>query len=256
MENSKKELIAQLKGGLIVSCQTQPGDVIHEDGQTVVMMAKAAKWGGAVGIRANGPEQIREIHAAVDLPIIGLHKIMYEGMDDLIMTPTLEHAKALWEAGARIIALDATDQLTPWGEPRYNMIPVLKKELPDALIFADVDTFENAQRAAALGADMVAPTMSGYTKASAYITEPPAFREIAKMCRELTVPVVMEGHVYTPESAMKCLFLGCHAVVVGSAITRPHFIVKRFTDLMNRFPEDSNWRNDEKAWTGVVTKIE
>lgn len=66
----------------------------------------------------------------------------------------------------------------------------------------------------------------------------------------------MEGHVYTPESAMKCLYLGCHAVVVGSAITRPHFIVKRFTDLMNKFLEDSNWREDEKAWTGVITKVE
>lgn len=52
------------------------------------------------------------------------------------------------------------------------------------------------------------------------------------------------------------LYLGCHAVVVGSAITRPHFIVKRFTDLMNKFLEDSNWREDEKTWTGVITKVE
>ena len=256
MENNKKELIEKLKGGLIVSCQTQPKDVIHEDGRTVVTMAKAAQWGGAVGIRANGPDQIKDIHAAVDLPIIGLHKIMYEGMEDVIMTPTLAHARALWDAGARIIALEATDQLTQWGEPRCNLIPVLKKELPDAVIFADVDTFENAKHAVELGADIVAPTMSGYTKASAHITEPPAYREIARMCRELHVPVIMEGHVYTPESAMKCLYLGCHAVVVGSAITRPHFIVKRFTDLMNKFLEDSNWREDEKTWTGVITKVE
>ncbi|MCC2833644.1 hypothetical protein [[Clostridium] innocuum] len=64
MENNKKELIEKLKGGLIVSCQTQPKDVIHEDGRTVVTMAKAAQWGGAVGIRANGPDQIKDIHAA------------------------------------------------------------------------------------------------------------------------------------------------------------------------------------------------
>ena len=72
----------------------------------------------------------------------------------------------------------------------------------------------------------------------------------------IDVPVIMEGHVYDPESAMKSLYLGCYAVVVGSAITRPHFIVKRFTDLLNKFPKDSNWRDDERAWQGPITKLE
>lgn len=252
---SKEEIIKSLEGGLIVSCQTEPGDCIHNDGQTVVTMAKAAQWGGAVAIRANSPEQVKAIHEAVDLPIIGLDKIYYDNMDYLIMTPTIEHAKALWEAGARIIALEATDRPNHLGVPTRDLIPAIKRELPDAIIFADVDNIENAKAAAMLGADIVAPTLTGYTEATAYVTEPPAFREVAQMCREVDVPVVMEGHVYDPESAMKSLYLGCHAVVVGSAITRPHFIVKRFTDLMSKFPVDSNWRNDEKKWTGPITKI-
>ena len=56
---TKQEIIESLKGGLIVSCQTEPKDCIHEDGRTVVTMAKAAKWGGAVAIRSNSPEQVK-----------------------------------------------------------------------------------------------------------------------------------------------------------------------------------------------------
>ena len=253
---TKQEIIESLKGGLIVSCQTEPKDCIHEDGRTVVTMAKAAKWGGAVGIRSNSPEQVKAIHEAVDLPIIGLDKIYYDTMDRLIMTPTIEHAKALWEAGARIIALEATNRPNHLGVPTRNLITEIKKELPEAIILADVDNVDNAIEAAKLGADLVAPTLAGNTEATAYITEPPAYREVAEMCRAVDIPVIMEGHVYDPESAMKCLYLGCYAVVVGSAITRPHFIVKRFTDLLNKFPKDSNWRDDERTWQGPITKLE
>ena len=74
-DQKKIDLIESLRNGLIVSCQSQPGDIIHEDGKTVVTMAKAAQWAKAKGIRANGPDQIAAIHEAVDLPIIGLWKI-------------------------------------------------------------------------------------------------------------------------------------------------------------------------------------
>ena len=105
----KKELIESLKG-LIVSCQTQPDDPIHTD-KMVVKMAEAAKWGGAVGIRANSPEQIAAIKAEVDLPIIGLWKIWHDNTD-VFITPTLEACKAVWEAGADIIMLDIMDDDT------------------------------------------------------------------------------------------------------------------------------------------------
>ena len=56
---------------------------------------------------------------------------------------------------------------------------------------------------------------------------------------------MMEGHLYTPEDAMKCIFLGAHSVVVGSAITRPHLTAKRFVDLLSGY--QNNWRDTEKA---------
>ena len=242
-KSSKKELIESMKG-LIVSCQTQPYDPIHTE-DMVVKMAEAAKWGGAVGIRANTPQQIAAIKAKVDLPIIGLWKIWNDNTD-VFITPTMEACKAIWEAGADIIALDCTSQINAQGRPAYELLAELKKEIPQAPIFADVSNFEEAKRAAQMGADIVAPTLYGYTEETKHIEEPD-MRAFAKMCRELgdQVSIMMEGHIYTPEDAMKCLYLGADAVVVGSAITRPHLITKRFTDLLGGYQD--NWREAERS---------
>lgn len=242
-KSSKKELIESMKG-LIVSCQTQPDDPIHTE-DMVMKMAEAAKWGGAVGIRANTPQQIAAIKAKVDLPIIGLWKIWNDNTD-VFITPTMEACKAIWEAGADIIALDCTSQINAQGRPAYELLAELKKEIPQAPIFADVSNFEEAKRAAQMGADIVAPTLYGYTEETKHIEEPD-MRAFAKMCRELgdQVSIMMEGHIYTPEDAMKCLYLGADAVVVGSAITRPHLITKRFTDLLGGYQD--NWREAERS---------
>ena len=91
MKTNKKELLDSFKGGLIVSCQVQHDDPTFSV-DFVVKMAKAAQWGGAVGIRANDPEQIKAIKKEVDLPVIGLWKIWHDDTD-VFITPTLEAAK-------------------------------------------------------------------------------------------------------------------------------------------------------------------
>lgn len=244
METRKKELLASLEGGLIVSCQVQPDDPVYSI-DFVVKMAKAARWGGAAGLRANDPEQIRAIKQAVDLPVIGLWKQWHDDTD-VFITPTLEAAGAVWEAGAEIIALDCTGQLTHAGRPAYELLPIVKKAIPEAILFADVSTYEEAARAVALGADIVGPTLYGYTEATKHI-EQPDLRQFARMCRDFKgkACVVMEGHIYTPQDAMQCIFLGAHAVVVGSAITRPHLTTKRFTDLLSGYR--NNWREAERS---------
>lgn len=243
-DSRKKEILESLKNGLIVSCQVQHDDPIYSD-EMVVKMAQAALWAGAVGIRANSPEQIKEIKTYVDLPVIGLWKIWHDNTD-VFITPTLEAAKAVWEAGAEIIALDCTSQMTNEGKPAYELLPILKKEIPDAIIFADVSNYKEAKRAVELGADIVGPTLYGYTEETKHI-EVPDLREFAKMCRDFgeDAYLIMEGHIYSPEDAVKCLYLGAHSVVVGSAITRPHLTAKRFVDLMSGYQH--NWRDAEKS---------
>ena len=241
----KKEILEKMKGGLIVSCQVQHDDPIYTD-DMVVKMAEAARWGGAVGIRTNSPEQIKAIKQAVpELSMIGLWKVWHDDTD-VFITPTMKEVRAIWEAGAEIIALDCTAQTTHEGTQAWDLIKDVKKEIPEAIVFADVSNYEEAKRAIENGADIVAPTLYGYTKETAHI-EGPDMRMFAKMCRDFKddAYVMMEGHIYTPEDAMKCIFLGAHSVVVGSAITRPHLTTKRFTDLLSGYQD--NWRDAEKA---------
>lgn len=245
-DSRKRKLLESFRNGLIVSCQVQPDDPIYSE-EMPVKMAQAAQWGGAVGIRANTPEQIRAIKSQVDLPVIGLYKIWIPGTD-VFITPTLEAAREVFAAGAEIVALDCSDQLID-GRPAWELLPQVKEALPEAILFADVSNYEEARRAVDLGADIVGPTLYGYTEQTKHIEEP-NLREFARMCRDLRdeAYLIMEGHIYTPEDAVKCLYLGAHAVVVGSAITRPHYTTKRFTDLISGYRK--NWREDELARHG------
>jgi N-acylglucosamine-6-phosphate 2-epimerase len=242
MERNK--MIDKMKGGLIVSCQVQHDDPIFTD-VTHTMMAKAAEWAGAVGIRANSPDQIRDIKREVSLPIIGLFK-QWVDHSDVFITPNMEAVDAIVEAGADIIALDCTFQLNHDGNQAIELLPKVKEKYPDIPVFADVSNIEEATKAIKYGADIVAPTLYGYTKETEHI-EGADYRMFAEFCRRFSdqAYVMMEGHVYTPEDAMKCIFLGAHAVVVGSAITRPHLIAKRFVDLLSGYQD--NWREAEKA---------
>ena len=56
-----------------------------------------------------------------------------------------------------IIALDCTSQITHEGRPAYELLPILKKEIPEAIIFADVSNYEEAVRAVEMGAYIVGP---------------------------------------------------------------------------------------------------
>lgn len=78
-------------------------------------MAQAAKEGGAVGIRANGVEDIAAIRRQVALPVIGIVKAEYPG-SPVYITPTEAEVEALLQAGAEIVALDATARPRPQGQ--------------------------------------------------------------------------------------------------------------------------------------------
>lgn len=242
-DKRKRELIESMQG-LIVSCQVQHDDPIYTKDMASIM-AKAALWGGAKAIRANSPEQIKSIKEVVDLPIIGLWKIWHDD-SEVFITPTIEACKSIWEAGAEVIALDCTFQTTHQKTIAAELIKQVKKEIPEAIIFADISTYEEAKTAIENGADIVAPTLYGYTEDTKNIQEP-NMREFARMCRDFKdeAYVMMEGHIYSPEDAMKCLYLGAHSVVVGSAITRPHLTTKRFNDLIEGYTD--NWRDAERS---------
>lgn len=53
-----------------------------------------------------------------------------------------------------------------------------------------------------------------------------------KYLEQSNVPMIAEGNIDTPEKARRVLELGCFSVVVGSIITRPQLITKRFVDCI------------------------
>ncbi|MFR5876204.1 MAG: N-acetylmannosamine-6-phosphate 2-epimerase, partial [Eubacterium sp.] len=97
-----KEVLAQIKGGLIVSCQALKTEPLY-DSYIMAKMAWAAYLGGAVGIRANTIIDIKAIKEMVDLPIIGIIKAEYDD-SDVYITPTIDEVDALVDAGCEIIA--------------------------------------------------------------------------------------------------------------------------------------------------------
>lgn len=217
-------LLSRLRGGLIVSCQALPEEPLHGS-HIMAAMARAATAGGAVGIRANTPEDIAAIRQAVDLPIIGLWKEDLPGYTVRI-TPTVEHARRLATAGADILAIDATARPHPDGLALADRVSTIHHDTGRPIL-ADVATLEEGIAAQQAGADLVSTTLSGYTEYS-LSREDPDYELVQQMAAHLSVPVIAEGRVAMPEQAARLLALGAFAVVVGGAITRPQQITARF----------------------------
>lgn len=224
---TREAFIAQVRGQLIVSCQALADEPLH-GAHIMARMALAAQMGGARAIRANGADDIRAIRQAVDLPVIGLYK---EGESGVYITPTRHHAQAVIDAGAHVVALDATDRLRPDGETLAQIIDLIHRH--NRLVLADVSTLAEAHAAQQAGADFVAPTLNGYTEYSP-ARDDPDFDLISAMARELSVPVIAEGRINTPAQARRALDCGALAVVVGSAITRPQLITAAFVRDLQR----------------------
>jgi N-acylglucosamine-6-phosphate 2-epimerase len=221
-------LLKKIKGGLIVSCQAQPDEPLFGS-EVMVKLAHAALQGGGVGIRANTPVDVAAIRQALpEVPLIGLYKYDLPGYEVRI-TPTLETALALAEAGCDIIALDATPRPRPEG-PLEAFIRKVRAEtgLP---VLADISTLEEGLAAEAAGAELISTTLSGYTAYSPQ-QEGPDLELVASLASRLKVPLLAEGRIATPAQARQALEAGAYAVVVGGAITRPQWITRQFANSL------------------------
>ena len=223
--------VENLKGKLIVSCQALPHEPLHS---SFIMgrMALAAKEGGAAGIRANTKEDIAEIQAQVDLPIIGIVKRDYED-SKVYITPTMKEIEELMEVKPEIIALDATVDLKPGGKTLDGFYRELRAAYPEQLLMADCSTVEEALHADELGFDFIGTTLVGYTEQSRGLKiEADDFAIIRQIVAKARHRVIAEGNINTPEKARRVIELGAFSVVVGSIITRPQLITKSFAEAL------------------------
>ncbi|MFN0108094.1 MAG: N-acetylmannosamine-6-phosphate 2-epimerase [Blastocatellia bacterium] len=216
--------IEKLRGGLIVSCQAPKGSPLC-DPDVIAALALTAEQHGAVGVRINSPEHIAATRLRVSVPIIGIEKVMTPE-SDVYITPTFEVAKRIAESGASIIAIDATGRPRPQGERLEELIQRIHEEL-QLSVMADVATYDEGVYAANCGADIVATTLCGYT-AESRGEQLPALTLLEQLATALTVPVICEGGVGSPEQARQALSSGAFAVVVGTAITGIGQTVERF----------------------------
>ncbi|MBS4209981.1 N-acetylmannosamine-6-phosphate 2-epimerase [Bacillus sp. FJAT-50079] len=221
----KDDILQAVKGGLIVSCQALEDEPLHS---SFIMgrMAYAALEGGAVGIRSNSPADIKEIKKTVNLPVIGLLKKNY-GDNPVFITPTLKEIKEVYEAGADIVAFDATDRKRPDDMPLEELVKKAKELFPNIILMGDISKFSEGVECERLGVDMVGSTLAGYTEETKHRSLPD-FDLLKELTTSLTIPVIAEGHIWSPEELQKAYEQGIHTAVVGSAITRPREITKRF----------------------------
>ncbi|MPV37488.1 N-acetylmannosamine-6-phosphate 2-epimerase [Georgenia subflava] len=221
-------IIESLRGTLVVSCQAYPGEPMR-DPRTMAQVAAAVVAGGAAAVRAQGIADIRQVVATVDVPVIGLWK---DGDDGVFITPTLDHAVAVAEAGAHVVALDGTRRPRPDGRTLAQTVAGLR-ERADALVMADCGSLDDALAAQDAGVDILGTTLSGYSGERPR-TDGPDLELVDQLVASCTLPVMVEGRVHTPAQAAEALAHGAFAVCVGTAITHPTTITGWFADALVR----------------------
>ncbi|MFB6466424.1 N-acetylmannosamine-6-phosphate 2-epimerase [Cytobacillus sp. Hz8] len=220
-------MLDEIKGRLVVSCQALDDEPLHSS-YIMGKMALAAKEGGATGIRANTKEDIIAIKEEVSLPVIGIVKRDYED-SEIYITATKREMDELIESGCEMIALDATMRKRPGNLSLVELVSYARGKKPTVELMADIASIEDAINAEKIGFDCVGTTLLGYTKESSdrklYDND---FAFLKDVLKEVSIPVIAEGNIITPEMLKRVLEIGAHAAVVGGAITRPQQITARF----------------------------
>ncbi|MEG1509837.1 MAG: N-acetylmannosamine-6-phosphate 2-epimerase [Clostridia bacterium] len=218
------------KGGLIVSCQAVEGEVLH--GYNIMhLMAKCAVEGGASGIRANSVSDVNSIKSTVDVPTIAIIKKDFPNFDVRI-TPTREELEALLlQTKADVIALDATLRPRPNGENLADLVAFARKIKPETELMADIATMDEALFADKLGFDYIGCTLRGYTAETKGISIPD-YDFVRDLVKNVKAKVIAEGGIWEVGQLKKVLECGVYSVVIGTAITRPFDITKRFVKVM------------------------
>ncbi|TPM19956.1 putative N-acetylmannosamine-6-phosphate 2-epimerase [Mesorhizobium sp. B2-3-3] len=216
------DVLARLDGTLVVSCQAESRMPLDAP-EHIAAIARSVVLGGAAGVRIEGAANIGAVRRQVSVPIIGLIKARRAGTE-VYITPTLANVASIVDAGADIVALDATNR------PRPTDLKMMFDAIAQKgrLSMGDVSTLDEARLALDAGASLISTTMAGYTSYSNQQGGPdfPLMEELAGA----GLPFVAEGRIWTPQEAVRCFELGARFIVVGGAITRPDAITRHFAD--------------------------
>ena len=222
-------MIDSIKNKIIVSCQAMPGEPLYDEICMTAMM-KSVINGGAEVLRVAGKRDVQNAKK-LGVTVIGLtkpEKLPENWKEIVYITPTLKEVNELIAAGADIIAFDGTSRPRPEGCTLEDIIETVHKAGKYAM--ADIATCGEAKICTDLGADIVSTTLSGYTLESLSDSDEPDYRLLETITSQIKTPVILEGRIWEREQVKRAFELGAYAVVIGSAITRPQLITKRFIE--------------------------
>ena len=209
---------------IIVSVQAYPDTPLNAP-HFIAALAQSAEMGGAAGFRVDRPENVAAVRAVSRLPIIGINKIPTPGFE-IYITPTYASAEVIVRAGADLLALDATGRPRPGGETFAEIVRKVHRQF-NIPVMADVGTIKQGLQALEDGADIVATTLSA-AEPFGKPEDGPGLHIIRALVKVTSRPVIVEGQVWTIEDVRACFEAGAYAVVIGSAITNPQYITRRF----------------------------
>lgn len=219
------DLISTFQGKLVISCQSPADSPLHQP-EMIAAIAQACVNQGAVAVRIDSPAHIKAVRELMpNIPIIGLWKRVFPE-SDVYITPQLADAIAVVEAGADIVAIDATDRPRHGGETLAEIITGIHEQT-GKLVMADLDNYDNAVLAAKAGADVLGTTLYGYTGETKTL-QPPGFEFLEKLVKNFDLPIICEGGIATPAMMNQAFEIGANSVVVGTAITGVDLLAQKY----------------------------
>jgi N-acylglucosamine-6-phosphate 2-epimerase len=220
--------LSNLKNKIIVSVQASYNEPLYEE-SCINALLKSVVNGGAAAVRVAGQRDVKNAKKLLNVPVIGLTKpkeLPENWLDVVYITPSIDDIKNLIDAGADIVAFDATSR-----KHNFDIKDALTLiHSNNKLAMADISTFEEGKICSELGFDIISTTLSGYTTQTQTIDDEPDFILLENLTKSINTPVFLEGRIWTSNHVKKAFELNAHSVVIGSAITRPQLITKRFIE--------------------------
>lgn len=225
----KITVLKKIKNKIIISSQAAPCEPLYNEVAMNAMIDTIVQLGKVDVLRLAGKRDIKNTKEKYmdDVVVIGITKpdnIPVNFKELVYITPDVDHANEVINAGADIVAFDSTLR----NKNAKNIVDLIHSE--GKLAMGDIADFEDAKYAVAIGCDIVSTTLSGYTKETENMPDTCDFELIKKCSKEFNIPVIGEGKIWTKEDIKNAFECGAFAVVVGSAVTRPQLIINRLKE--------------------------
>lgn len=225
----KNLILNKIKNKIIVSSQAQKNEPLYNEIAMNALIETIVVLGKTDCLRLAGARDVKNTKEKFgdSVIVIGITKpdIIPVNYKELVyITPNIEDANSLIEAGADIIAFDATKR-----ERKTSVLELINFiHSKNKMAMADIAEFNEAKEAYELGADIISTTLSGYTKNTENTPDTPDFNLLQKCAKELKCPIILEGKTKDYKDVKHAFELGAYAVVIGSMVTRPHKIIEEF----------------------------